>query len=129
MDAGLVVVAAVLGGFLLVPLVFAWVSTNPRRWARVEGVLGREPEGKVPRWLWGIWIGFSALYVVMGAAMLLGGRERWLGAAWVLQGTSWGLLGGWYYRLAPGAGGRPVSRDPGPGPGGTPLTRCGRRRR
>jgi hypothetical protein len=99
MDAGLVVVAAVLGVFLLVPLVFAWVSTNPRRWARVEGVLGREPKGgKVPRWLWGIWIGFSALYVVMGAAMLLGGRERWLGAAWVLQGTSWGLLGGWYYR-------------------------------
>ena len=33
---------AVLGVFPLVPLVFAWVSTNGRRWSRVEGVLGRD---------------------------------------------------------------------------------------
>ena len=31
MDAGLVVVLAVLAVVLLVPLAFAWVSTNPRR--------------------------------------------------------------------------------------------------
>ncbi len=42
MDAGLVVVPAVLGVFPLVPLVFAWVSTNGGRWSRVEGVLGRD---------------------------------------------------------------------------------------
>src|ERR687898_2998764 len=42
MDAGLVVVLAVLGVFLLVPLAFAWVSTNPRRWNRVGRVLGRD---------------------------------------------------------------------------------------
>ena len=41
MDAGLVAVLAVLAVVLLVPLAFAWVSTNPRRWGRVERVLGR----------------------------------------------------------------------------------------
>jgi hypothetical protein len=46
MDAGLVVVLALLGAFLLAPLTLAWVSTNPRRWSRVEGVLGRDlPSG------------------------------------------------------------------------------------
>ena len=59
MDAGLVVVSEVLGVFLLVPLVFAWVSTNPRRWARVEGVLGREPKGsaRLARWSTRLWFG------------------------------------------------------------------------
>jgi hypothetical protein len=102
MDAGLAVVLAVLGAFLLVPLWLAWVSTDPRRWARIEGVLGRELNPKkVPSWLWWVWIGFSALYVIMGVARLLGrfgGPDRWLGAAWVLQGTIWGFLCGWYYR-------------------------------
>src|SRR5918994_7339654 len=43
MDAGLVVVLAVVGVFLLVPLPFAWVSTNPRRWGRGQRGLGRGP--------------------------------------------------------------------------------------
>jgi hypothetical protein len=102
MDAGLAVVLAVLGAFLLVPLWLAWVSTDPRRWARVEGVLGRELNPKrVPSWLWWVWIGFSVLYVIMGVARLLGRDDevgRWLGAVWVLQGTIWGFLCGWYYR-------------------------------
>ena len=68
MDAGLVVVVAVLGVFLLVPLALAWVSTNPRRWARVEGVLGRElPEGVLsPRWTVGLWVGVGAAYAAIG---------------------------------------------------------------
>ena len=68
MDAGLVIVLVVLGAFLLVPLVFAWVSTNPRRWARVEGVLGRElPAGVLsPRWTVGLWLGIGAAYVAVG---------------------------------------------------------------
>jgi hypothetical protein len=72
MDAGLVVVLAVLGAFLLVPLGFAWVSTNPRRWARIEGVLGREPRGseRWARWAWGIRVGIGAIYLVMGIVQL-----------------------------------------------------------
>ena len=68
MDAGLAVVLAVLGAFLLVPLVLAWVSANPRRWARVEAVLGRElPEGMLsPRWIIGLWVGIGAAYAAVG---------------------------------------------------------------
>jgi hypothetical protein len=68
MDAGLVVVLAVTGAFLLVPLVFAWVSTDPRRWARVEGVLGREPPQGVlsPRWTVALWLVGGAAYAAIG---------------------------------------------------------------
>ncbi len=65
MDAGLAVVLAVLGAFLLVPLWLAWVSTNPRRWARVEGVLGREPRREV-RWAPWFWVVGGAVYVWTG---------------------------------------------------------------
>jgi hypothetical protein len=68
MDAGLVVVSVVLGGFLLVPLVLAWVSTDPRRWARVEKVLGREPPAGVlsPGWAAGLWTAMGATYIALG---------------------------------------------------------------
>ena len=77
MDAGLVVVLAVLGAFLLVPLGFAWVSTDPRRWARVEGVLGREPRGseRWARWALGFRVGIGAIYLVMGIVQLRSGRS------------------------------------------------------
>ena len=72
MDAGRVVVLAVLGLVLLVPLAFAWVSTSPRRWARVEGVLGREPRGseRWARWASGFRVAFGSLYVVLGIVQL-----------------------------------------------------------
>jgi hypothetical protein len=68
MDAGLVVVLAVLGVFLLVPLVFAWLSTNPRRWSRVEGVLGREPRAseRAARWAIGCLFAVGPAYIVIG---------------------------------------------------------------
>jgi hypothetical protein len=68
MEARLVVVLAVSGFFLLVPLAFAWVSTNPRRWARVERVLGREPPAGVlsPRWVVGLWVGLGTAYLAVG---------------------------------------------------------------
>jgi hypothetical protein len=73
MDAGLAIVLAVLGVFLLVPLVFAWVSTDPRRWARVEGVLGREPKGstRLARWSIGLWFGVGVAYLVMGVVQVV----------------------------------------------------------
>jgi hypothetical protein len=94
MDAGLVVVLAVLGVFLLVPLAFAWLSTNPRRWARIEGVLGREPNRERPaRWVAGAWVGMGAVYIAVGIIQARS-RQRdgfpWLslllGAAWMLNG-------------------------------------------
>jgi hypothetical protein len=74
MDAGLVVVVAVLGVFPLVPLGFAWVRRNPRRWARVEGVLGREPKGsaRLARWSMGLWFGASVQTQVEDRAEPLG---------------------------------------------------------
>jgi hypothetical protein len=70
MDAGLMVVLAVLGAFLLVPLAFAWLSTNPRRWARVERVLGREPGGseRWARWASGIRVAIGTLSQAPGPA-------------------------------------------------------------
>jgi hypothetical protein len=97
MDAGLVVVLAVLGLFLLVPLVFAWVSTNPRRWARVEGVLGREPKGseRLARWSMWLWLGVGAAYLVIGVVQVVsgqGGELRWvsfvLGFLYLLNGST-----------------------------------------
>ena len=95
MDTGLVVVAAVVGAFLLVPLVLAWVSTNPRRWARVEKVLGQDVGQAPPRWLFGGWIGFGVVYLVM-AAIQSRTPERdgfpWVnvvvGILWILNGCT-----------------------------------------
>jgi hypothetical protein len=83
MDAGLVVVLAVTGAFLLVPLAFAWVSTNPRRWARVEGVLGREPSREV-RWAPWFWIGLGAIYLAFGIVRLRGDSSS--GVGWLIEG-------------------------------------------
>ena len=93
MDGGLVVVLAVLGAFLLVPLGFAWVSTDPRRWARVEGVLGRE-RLLPPRLVVGLWLGIGAAYVAVGIAQYRTDEPDgypWpsliLGVAWMLNGA------------------------------------------
>jgi hypothetical protein len=66
------VVLAVLGAFLLVPLAFARVSTDPRRWARVEAVLGREPSGseRWARWASGFRVAVGSIYVVLGIVQL-----------------------------------------------------------
>ena len=98
MDAGLVVVLAVTGAFLLVPLAFAWLSTNPRRWSRVEGVLGREPVGRTPpRWLFGAWTGLGLAYIAIGIIQARDSQQR--GFPWfnVLIGTLWMLNGGTQY--------------------------------
>jgi hypothetical protein len=83
MDAGVVVVLAVLGVFLLVPLVFAWVSTDSRRWGRVEAVLGREPRGseRWARWARGIRVGIGSVYLVLGIVQLRGDQSL---IGWVL---------------------------------------------
>jgi heme A synthase len=95
MDAGLVVVGAVLGVFLLVPLALAWVSTNPRRWARVERMLGREPKGsaRLARWSMRLWFGVGAAYLVIGVFQVVSGQAgqlRWvsfvLGFLYLLNG-------------------------------------------
>jgi hypothetical protein len=99
MDGGLVVVSAVLGAFLLAPLVLAWVSTNPRRWARVEGVLGREPPAGMlsPRWAAGLWGGMGAAYIAMGIAQAR--TEERDGSPWLslALGVGWMLNGGFNY--------------------------------
>jgi hypothetical protein len=90
MDPGLMVVLAVLGVFLVVPLAFAWVSTNPRRWSRVERVLGRDlPTGhdRAPRWLPALGFGAGALYLAMGAyGLLVEEPFRRMAVFWLLQG-------------------------------------------
>jgi hypothetical protein len=93
-----VVVLVVTGLFLLLPLWFAWLSMDSRRWQRVERILGRKPPDKEPpRWLWGIWAGFCATYIVLGVLRVASGRERVLGIAWLVQGVAWGVLGGIQY--------------------------------
>jgi hypothetical protein len=88
MDAGLVVVLAATGVFLLVPLAFAWLSTNPRRWARVEGVLGRDPRGseRWARWAAGFWVASGSVYIVMGVVRLRSDVPR-LGWVWLVMGA------------------------------------------
>jgi hypothetical protein len=105
MDAGLVIVLAVLGLFLLVPLAFAWVSTSPRRWARVEAVLGREPRGsaRAARWAIALWLAAGTGYLVLGTVQARTGERDgppWLslalGASYLLNG---GVQYRWYRRL------------------------------
>jgi hypothetical protein len=128
MDAGLVVVLVVTGLFVLLPLWFAWLSMDSRRWQRVQRVLGREPpDTEPPRWIWWTWVGFCVTYVVIGVLRVASGRERFLGVVWLLQGAVWGLLGGFWYlrwrrereRDGPGATGAKVERGPEGRPGAT----------
>jgi hypothetical protein len=128
MDAGLAVVLAAIGFFVLVPLWFAWLSTDSRRWGRVERVLGREPSG---RGSMGAFAGMSAAYVVVGAVRLLApgppGRQRWPGLIWLLTGLLLGVNAGILYRRQrrdrwrAGSGGAQIEGGPeagGPGAGG-----------
>jgi hypothetical protein len=83
-----------------VPLVFAWVSTNPRRWSRVERVLGREPVGKEPpRWLFGAWMVLGIAYIAVGLIQAQTSKPDgfpWInlviGAAWILNGVTQYLI-------------------------------------
>jgi hypothetical protein len=84
----MVVVVAVLGVVLLVPLVLAWVSTNPCRWARVERVLGRERRPLSPRVALGAWTGLGSSYLVAGLVQLRSDRPG--DAGWLMVG--FGLL-------------------------------------
>jgi hypothetical protein len=126
MDAGLVIVLVVLGAFLLVPFGLAWVSIDPRRWARVERVLGREPSREV-RWAPWFWIGLGAIYLAFGIVRLRGDRSPDVGWLMEGQGALFVTLGVASYflrrRLRREAGsGQPQVQDraePGrPGPGG-----------
>jgi hypothetical protein len=99
MDGGLVVVLAVLVVVLLVPLGFAWVSMNPRRWARVERVLGREVASAPPRWLFAGWLGLGAVYIVM--AFVQARTPERDGFPWLnlFIGVLWMLNGGFQYLI------------------------------
>jgi hypothetical protein len=120
MATGLVVVLVLTGLFVLLPLWFAWLSLDSRRWQRVERILGREPSGKEPRWAWWAWFGLSAAYVVIGVIRVASGRERFLGAVWLFQGVAFGVLAGFWYlrwrrereRSSPGAAGGRVEDGP-----------------
>jgi hypothetical protein len=128
MGRRLIVVLAVTGLLLLLPLWLAWLSMDSRRWQRVERILGREPSGMQPRrWLWWTWIGLSVAYLVTGVLWVASGHDRLLGVVWLLQGTVWGLLAGSYLRWRPErarAGPDPVGADQdepeGPHPAGRP---------
>jgi drug/metabolite transporter (DMT)-like permease len=95
MDAGLMAVLALLGAVLLVPLALAWVSTNPRRWSRVEGVLGREPKARPypPRWLPWALIGGGAGYLASAIAMARDRDTPSLFLFWALTGAGYVLAG------------------------------------
>ena len=99
MDAGLVFVLAATGVFLLVPLAFAWLSTNPRRWARIEGVLGRDPRGseRWARWAAGFWVASGSVYIVMGVVRLRSDRPSDFGWLIVAQGALFMALGAAVY--------------------------------
>jgi hypothetical protein len=130
MGRGSVAVLVVAGLFVLLPLWFAWLSLDARRWQRVERILGREPPHKEPpRWLWWLWAGLCAAYVVLGVVQVASGRERVLGIAGLVQGVGLGLLAGFWYlrwrrrereRAGPGAAGAQVERGPPGRPGGPP---------
>jgi hypothetical protein len=98
MDTGLVVVLVVTGLFVLLPLWFAWLSLDGRRWQRVERVLGREPSDKEPpRWLWWAWIILCVVNVLSGVLRIASSRDRFLGIVALVQGVIWGLLAGLSY--------------------------------
>jgi hypothetical protein len=130
MDAGLVAVLVAVGFFVLVPLWFAWLSLDSRRWGRVQRVLGREPSG---RGSMGAFAAMSALYLVVGAFRLLDpgppGGQRWSGPIWLITGLLFGVSAGVLYwrerrdrRRAGSAGaqvqGGPEAGGPGAGAGG-----------
>jgi hypothetical protein len=94
MDAGLLVVLAAVGVFMVLPLWFAWLSTDSRRWGRVQRVLGREPSGRDRGGLVGVWAGLSAAYLVNGAFHLLAGRPRWHALLWLLGGLLFAVMAG-----------------------------------
>ena len=91
MNSGLVVALAVTSLVLLVPLAFAWVSTDPRRWARVEGVLGREPRREV-RWAPWFWFAGGAVYVVTGIVRIRS-HQRDVGWVFVVLGAMYLAFG------------------------------------
>jgi hypothetical protein len=128
MDAGLLVVLAAVGFFVLVPLWFAWLSTDSRRWDRVQRVLGREPS-RDPSELWGVWAGMSAANLAIAALRLLlpgsFGGSRWSGLVWLLGGLLNAVVAGVLYRrrrrVRGGSVGAQVEHGPeagGPGAGG-----------
>jgi hypothetical protein len=126
MDAGLLVVLAAIGFFLVLPLWFAWLSTDSRRWGRVERVLGREPSGD-PSELWGVWAGMSAANLASAAFRFLvpGSSGRWSGLVWLLGGLLNAVVAGVLYRRRRhrrgGSAGAQVQHGPeagGPGAGG-----------
>ena len=88
-------VLALLGAVLLVPLALAWVSANPRRWTRVERVLGREPKARPypPRWLPWALIGGGAGYLATAIAMARDRDTPSLFPFWALTGTGYVLAG------------------------------------
>jgi hypothetical protein len=132
MGTGLVVVLVVTGLFALLPLWFAWLSTDSRRWQRVERILGREPRsGMDPsRWLCWAWMGLSAAYLITGALSVAGGRERIVSVVLLFLGIAYGARGGVCFyvrwrrqreRADPGAAGAQVEGGPaGRRPGATP---------
>jgi hypothetical protein len=101
MDAGLLVVLAVVGFFLLMPLWLAWLSTDSRRWARLERAIGPEPSGD-PNEQWGLWAGLSAMNLLTGTLHLLPGgpfgRLRWSGLIWLIGGLLNAVVAGVLYR-------------------------------
>jgi hypothetical protein len=128
MDAGLLIVLAAIGFFVLLPLWFAWLSLDSRRWGRVQRVLGREPSG---RGAVGTFAGMSAVYLVLGAFRLLDpgprGSQRWSGPIWLLTGLLFGVHAGVLYwrerrgRRRGGSADAQVQHGPeagGPGAGG-----------
>jgi heme A synthase len=126
MDAGLLVVLAAIGFFVLVPLWFAWLSLDSRRWGRVERVLGREPSGG-ERGMVGGSAGLSVVYLANGTLQLLAGRSPWVGLIWLLGGLLFAVTAGLHYRRwrrhrqRAGSAGAQVQHGPeagGPGAGG-----------
>jgi hypothetical protein len=126
MSLAFVVVATSIGLFVRAPLALAWASTDRRRWARVERVLGRDP-GRQPPWaVWGGAIGLSVALLAAGAYRLLIQRDRdpSLGLLAVTQSLLWASFVGFSYlrwrreradSAQPQVQGRAEPRRPGPG--------------
>jgi hypothetical protein len=101
MDGGVLVVLTVIGFFLLAPLWLAWLSTDSRRWARLERAIGREPSGDLNE-QWGVWAGLSAMNLFTASLHLLPGspfgRLRWSGLIWLVGGLLNAAVAGVLYR-------------------------------